>query len=79
MIRGTTVIYRHASYQRSKSCTRPILHSALAGGVEGLGTRLSGGECMVNLITYVDIRQTNGGGAHSARRFLAHVLANLGS
>ena len=30
MIRGTTVIHRHASYQQSKTCTRPILYSALA-------------------------------------------------
>ena len=29
-IRGTTVIYRHTSHQQSKSCTRPILHSALS-------------------------------------------------
>ena len=30
VIRGTTVICRHASDQQSESCTRPILHSALA-------------------------------------------------
>ena len=30
VIHGMTVIYRHASYQQSKSCTRPILHSSLA-------------------------------------------------
>ena len=30
VIRGTTVIRRHASNQQSKTCTRPILHSALA-------------------------------------------------
>ena len=30
VIRGTTVMHRHASYQQSKTCTRPILHSALA-------------------------------------------------
>ena len=30
VIRGTTVIHRHASNQQSKTCTRPILHSALA-------------------------------------------------
>ena len=45
VIRGTTVIHSHASYQQWKTCTRPILHSALARKMGQVPTE-SYTECM---------------------------------